>query len=86
MVVVDVLLALNLLVLAACAVRGRSERRVPMAGARVPSGHPSSLWAGGDRGDHEAVILPFRPRVHPPSIQRAMALHPSSAVAPPLEN
>lgn len=86
MVVVDVLLGLNFLVLAACAVRGRSERRAPLAGARFPHPHPSALWQAVDPERHDAVIIPFRPRVHPPAVQQAMALHPSALAIPPGEH
>ncbi len=86
MVVVDVLLGLNLLVLGACAARGRSERRTPFASAGIARSHRSGFRAAVDGGDQDAVILPFRPRVHPADIQRAMALHPSSAAVTPGEN
>ena len=57
MIVVDVLLGLNFLVLGACALRGKTDRReglIPLASASDPPRRPEQ---GAPR---EAVVLQFR--------------------------
>lgn len=81
MIVIDVLLAANLILFVVCAVRapGRTRPSVDalLAQARVTPGprslpHPAAHPAG--RAQAEAVILPFAS----PSVRRARALHPSA--------
>jgi hypothetical protein len=75
MVIVDVLLALNLLVLSVCAVRGPARSRTRQSRVRFLDYGPSGVEASGSS---EAVILPFRRPPTSNELSRALALHPSA--------
>jgi hypothetical protein len=80
MIVVDVLLGLNFLVLGACALRGKTDRReglIPLASASDPPRRPEQ---GAPR---EAVVLQFRPRASSGSTLRSMSSHPSVSYEAP---
>ena len=71
MIVVDVLLALNLVVLGACALRGHSARRVVNFHQKKVEGPRAHAVTQG------AVILPLRPRVRAAGLRRTASIHPS---------
>ena len=80
MIVVDVLLGLKLLVLGACALRSKTDRReglIALASASDPQRRP-------EQGPpSEAVVLQFRPRGSSGSTLRSMSSHPSVSFEAP---
>lgn len=82
MIVVDVLLGLNLLLLCACALRGRTSRGSKVLPVEATY-DPAAMGADGVPGvPGGAVIIPFPSASRPRGMGRAMGLHPSAHAGP----